>query len=1321
MFRARQLLKEKRYADALQVCTDELARGRDDPQLRLIAAHSLMAQGRHEGAKKEAQLVIRLDPSRAEAYRLLADVACTRGELATACEYLERVLELDPGDDKSRNLLETLARPSSFLGGDPDSESPDTVPLPPSVQSKLKSTSIDRFVEESAPAVELSDDDLIEDDGEDEDEEPAAAPAPDSPAPIGPETSERLFPPLDDGHMDPFSGEVFSVTDSMMEELPGRGASKPDIQIESRDGPPPPGLRTEHDLPLVEKEQGAGSTGWEPKGDAAKDAGAGAGRKYQATLRLPSLDELPDDEEAPTMPLLRASAPPAPQLKLDPLAQKPVSHEKVASRAVQPGQRRDSSRQKAVRETGPRAAFDPTLPDPRQSPRKGTAPRLGAVSAPVPQDDDDAEGFEDFGLEPASVPLSRPDPQPIPQQNLDPVRAMRQRQRESGRQATVDGIGAPDPFALMTGGMDEEPSDAGPAMRRVAPSDAHPPIASVPSEVSGNLMGMLAGGDMEASVDVSYPAVPATSIPGHAPSPEDDIEAQLAAAGLAEPPRRERKHTGRWVLIMFLAMVVGGGSLYGYLWYRSHKYVKGEFATLRKHVHGSTPDGYRKARKAAERILVHKKKSPVASAAVAMCDAAMSIEFGDDRLKQARTELEESKGTDSEWRTAANAFLALMDDPERAAGYLQKGLEVYPRSALLHYLKGRALAVSGDLERSGESFQAALKEAPNFVAAKIALAVLVGQQADRFGEAVGMLDAVLQGESGNVQALIERARLRARHNKELALAADDARRVTSELESKAGKGQLGWAHLVLAQVARLKGGHTAMSSELDQAAQSPPCCDSSFAYELAGEMMQLHRLDGARAQLARALELKPKQPEYLQRMARVLLEADDPTGAATYLQSAPARLLETRLLQGRLEYSQRRYTKAIDQLKRVLNEKPDLVEAEIYMALALAHRKKADEAIRKLEKLSGSNPTDARILVALGRIQLWNRNLDKCHSALQRAWKVTKLDPAIPTIAGYMYLRKQDIVTAAKRFARATQVRTDYRAARLGLARVHLLAGDAAGARAELKKISAMEQKRHDVYAMTAWIELAEGNTGAAHSSVAQAEAAGAPRGLLLQLAGEVALAQKKGAEAVDLLQQAIKRSGKSAELLVLLAQAQRVAGKIDDAYDTLHMALKEDDGSPEALLGLARIAVRDGEFFVAHRRVADAQKKISERGRPQSMKAEGHTVDGLAYLRQGDTGRSLTNLQDAIDLDPNAAEPHFLMGQTYDKLDRPQRALAYYDKAIKLDASLDDAYYYLGRAYAKSGDAANALRYYQAYLGRNPPAARAQEVTREINRLQGQ
>ena len=1347
VFRARQLLKEKRYADALQVCTDELARGRDDPQLRLIAAHSLMAQGRHEGAKKEAQLVIRLDSRQPEAYRILADVACTRGELATACEHLERVLELSPNDEKSRSLLETLARPSKTLGDDglPEESDAATRMVPPALQQQLQVASVDRFMEESAPAVELSDDDLIEEeDDEDQDvpqeEETVTSPVElggedPVPAPIGQETGERLFPPADEAYVDPFSGEVFSVTDSMMEELPdGKPATPaakadPSMKIESRDEPPPPGLRTEHDLPLVERDgeaaprtdstdaASAEQARWRPP--SQKDAGAGSKAKYQATLRLPSLDELPDDEEAPTMPLLRPSAPPAPQLKLDPLAQKPVSHEKAAPRvkpppsSPQPPLRdsgppplRDSGRQPAMRGSSPRQpAFDPT----RTKPVPRSAPRVEAFppAAEPPEAD-----FEEFGVEPASVPLQRPDPQPIPRPSLDP------RMSGSGRQPTLETEGEPDPFALMTGAV-ADPSELDARKGRGRPaSQQHPPIQAVPSEVSGNLMGMLAG-DM-AGGDPSFPSM---AVPPSGPAPtmpaEDDIEAQLAAAGLAEP-RKERGHGLRWFLVALIGLVIGGGGLFGYLWYRSYKYVQGEIATLRAEVHTSTPEGFRKARKAAERILAHKKTSPMASAALAMCDAAMSIEFGDDRLKQAREELEASKGVDSEWRTAANAFLALMDDPERAAGYLQKGLEVYPDSALLHYLKGRALAASGDPERAGESFQAALKSAPNFVAAKVYLAMLVGQSEDRMAEAVNMLDEVLQKDPGNVQALIERARLRARHGKELSVAADDARRVTGDLAEKAGKGQVGWAHLVLAQVARQGGQLKETSAELDQAAQSPPCCDSTFAFELAGEMMRLSRMADAHAQMQRALELKPKKAEFLQRMARVLLELDDPGEAATYLERAPARQLETRLLQGRLFYAQHRYKKAIDQLKRVLVEKPDSVEAEIALALALARRKADDEAVRRLEKLGAAHPRDHEIFNALAKIHLWGDRAEKCHAALKRSWAITKLDPATPTIAGHMYLRQHDYGTARKRFERALQIRPEFRSAHLGLARLDLLAGDVAAAKATLRKIVPLEQKRWDVYAMNAEVELAEGSTSAAQSSLSQAEAAGAPKAVLARVAGEVAMAQKKPAEAVEKLQDAAKRTGKDAEILVLLARAQRQAGKIDDAYDTFHNALREDPGNPEALLGLARIAVRDGEFFVALKRCNDAIAKVKERGRPQSLTAEAHTVLGMAYLRKGDTGRAITNLQDAIDLDPNAAEPNLLMGQTYDKLDRPQRAVGYYDKAIKLDPALDEAYYFLAKAYAKSGDAAQAVRYFQDYLNRNPPAARAQEVAREIKRLGG-
>jgi tetratricopeptide (TPR) repeat protein len=273
-----------------------------------------------------------------------------------------------------------------------------------------------------------------------------------------------------------------------------------------------------------------------------------------------------------------------------------------------------------------------------------------------------------------------------------------------------------------------------------------------------------------------------------------------------------------------------------------------------------------------------------------MCEAAMSIEFGDDRLKQAREGLKESKGTESEWRTAASAFLSLIDDPATAVGYLQKSLEVYPKSALLHYLKGRALAGSDQPSKAAESYQAALKLVPKYVAAKIALAVLQAQQETGYDEAVASLDTILQSNPNNLQALIERARLKARHGKDADGAAADAQRVTGELSDKAGRGQIGWAHLVLAQVSRQKQTFSSMSTALDEAIKSPPPSDSFFAYELAGELMFLYRRADAFHQMKGALELKAKEPRYLQRMARILLDLDDPRLADPYLKAAPARI-----------------------------------------------------------------------------------------------------------------------------------------------------------------------------------------------------------------------------------------------------------------------------------------------------------------------------------------------------------------------------------------------------------------------------------------------
>ncbi|MCK5797636.1 MAG: tetratricopeptide repeat protein, partial [Deltaproteobacteria bacterium] len=339
VMRARQLLREKRYADALQVCADELARGADEPRLRLVAAHSLLAQGRHEGAKKEAQQVLRVDSGVAEAHRLLADVACARGEVATACDHLERVITLEPSDGQARRLLESLSR-TPMSGGD------ETVPMSGAMQISGQASSLDRFV---------ADDELG--------------------------MSDHLDAQDDEDYIESSLGDsILEISDSMMEELPDQPKKKePQSKAASAD-------------PVVD---------WMPPGVSAGPA----------PMTLLGLDGLPPDgseEDAPTMPLLRPSAPKEPELKLDPRAARPVQQERVARRLS-------------------------------RSAEVDLAPERGPITAPVSSSqlvsvEDEAEdnGFEEFGIEAASAPVSRGEAQEIPKVR-DPVQAREEMHRAASK------------------------------------------------------------------------------------------------------------------------------------------------------------------------------------------------------------------------------------------------------------------------------------------------------------------------------------------------------------------------------------------------------------------------------------------------------------------------------------------------------------------------------------------------------------------------------------------------------------------------------------------------------------------------------------------------------------------------------------------------------------------------------------------------------------------------------------------------------------------------------------------------------------------------
>jgi len=777
----------------------------------------------------------------------------------------------------------------------------------------------------------------------------------------------------------------------------------------------------------------------------------------------------------------------------------------------------------------------------------------------------------------------------------------------------------------------------------------------------------------------------------------------------------------RWAFFIFLGLLLVGLGLVGYFRYRSSRYLQGQWQDVRAGIYQSTPTGYSAAIKAARKIIARCGQDPEPAGAVALGEAARAIELGDERLKAAQEALKQLRGTESEWRTAAQGYLALLEDPDWTVGYLHKGLEVHPESAILHYLKGRALAVSGSQVQAAKSFQRSLDLAPGYLAARIALAVSKGQRSSGLAEAFHALDEITTSSPNNVQALIERVRLCLRYSKEIDRAVQDARKVTGELAPKASRGQLGWAHLLLAQVAGRQRRYEAMSAELDQAIKSLPCCNSFFPYEMAGELMKLYRMIDAHKQMRRALEIEPKKkPEYILRIARVLLELDDTVQAAAYLEAAPAWLIETRILMGRLAYAQHDYPKASGLLERVLQDRPEALEAAVYRALAQARQRKMPQAIKALKKLGAEHPGRHEVQQALTQVSLWAGDYITSKEALKAAWKITKLDPRTMTIAGQMYLKMHQLDTAKKRFERALRIRPEYRQARIGLAILLLRTGHLSEARKQTGLIPKSERNKADVHALNARIAMAEKKLDAVRSYISQAENAGAARADIARLAGELALARGQGKLAIKLLKEAIKLSlSTDVDLLALLGQAQLAARELDQAYTTFIKALKKDRGHPVVLLELGRLAVEDGEYTIAIKNLKRALSMIEERSYPQGMAATAKSALGMAYLRSEDTGRAISTLQDAIELDPNLAQPHYTLAQTYDQLESPQRAIQFYNQALRLDPSRGDVHRRLGRLHALLQDTAMAIKSYQSYLASKPPAAQARKVRQELQKLQ--
>jgi tetratricopeptide (TPR) repeat protein len=138
---------------------------------------------------------------------------------------------------------------------------------------------------------------------------------------------------------------------------------------------------------------------------------------------------------------------------------------------------------------------------------------------------------------------------------------------------------------------------------------------------------------------------------------------------------------------------------------------------------------------------------------------------------------------------------------------------------------------------------------------------------------------------------------------------------------------------------------------------------ASTYYREAGQAKakdaKAHGMDQSIATLKKALEVKPDDPETLQLLVNVEVDAGHEAEAQTYMAKLPqgTKLDPERLINlGIKAYNEKQIDKAFEEFNRVIADHPDLAEAYYYRGLVYLNKGKVPEAKADFQKLLTLDP-----------------------------------------------------------------------------------------------------------------------------------------------------------------------------------------------------------------------------------------------------------------------------------------------------------------------------------------------------------------------------
>jgi putative PEP-CTERM system TPR-repeat lipoprotein len=410
----------------------------------------------------------------------------------------------------------------------------------------------------------------------------------------------------------------------------------------------------------------------------------------------------------------------------------------------------------------------------------------------------------------------------------------------------------------------------------------------------------------------------------------------------------------------------------------------------------------------------------------------------------------------------------------------------------------------------------------------------------------------------------------------------------------------------------------------------------------------------------------------------------------------------------------KQHAEAREQLTCVLDTDPLRLDALVLLADAVRSPEEVDDAMARFEQARGDHQGRADFLVRLGSLHMKKGETADAERLFRQA-VAAEPDAAEPHVAlALFHAGGRDLAAAEQEFKAAAAVAGYESEAPIVLAQFYLAGNRVEEAKRILTDVVAKTSDSVAAWRLLGSIAFDQGALEESEKAVAMTlRFAPYDMGALI-IQGELQLARKRTAEAIETFQGILKANAKYAPALFHLGRAYLQAGNLNDARTALAAATAVAPNYDEAVVLQASLHNQAGEYDQA---IRDLERVISRSPRI----AQAYDLIGLAYLGKKDPDQAEPWLRKLRALDPQNPRAALLLGVALRGQGKVQEAVSQLEAALAIDSAYLDPLDQLARIEFDAHRPAAAVERVERQIGLlSAPSARHQLLLGDVQQRAG-